>query len=209
MKNKNKYDLARVATLAMLVFSMLFLISGITYAIFKQFSRGSTENFIEAGMISFAYNENVSKDNGIYLEEAFPIPDSSGIFLQGVNEYFDFSVSAKSTIADVYYEVVVIKQLESTLPEDFVKVYLTTKSGNIERASSEVMDGTRVKTYPELKNSEISDGKVAYTGIVKESFEDYHQDFRLRIWITDEKEKNSVPYNTTFSLKVRVNAIEQ
>lgn len=209
MNDKKISEFARIATLIMLIFSLIFLVSGVTYALFVQFFRGTTENFIEAGTISFAYNEDISSSNQILLEDAFPIPDSKGVFLYGKNQYFDFSVSSKSTIADLYYEVVVQKQLESTLDDSFVKVYLTMINGTIENASSLVMDGTRVKTYSELVDSNISSGKVAYTGIVKEGFSEYHQDFRLRIWISDEVDSGSILPDKLFSVRVRVNAIEK
>lgn len=209
MENKKNYEYARLATLVMLVFSFLLLVTGITYAVFRQFSKGTTENFIEAGMLSFAFNENVSSENKLYIEDALPVLDSVGKKLHGPNEYFDFSVSSTATIADIFYEVVVQEQPGNTMDASFVKAYLTTINGTIETASKEVMENDRVKEIAELNDAQNSTGKVVYIGTVKEGSKNYHQDFRLRMWISNDIEANTLPYNQNFSIKVRINAIEK
>ena len=149
------------------------------------------------------------------MKDVLPIPDSAGKILNATHEYFDFSVNARSTLADVSYQVIVLKQPQSTLAEEYAKVYVTTKNANVEVASPLVEKDGVVLTYKELPDAAV-EGKIVYNGLVPKSEKDYHQEFRLRMWIRDGieiyGEDGSVSFtnisNRVFSVKVRVIATE-
>ncbi|MEE1315661.1 MAG: hypothetical protein U0K35_00335, partial [Prevotella sp.] len=73
-------------------------------------------------------SETNSPINGINIKDALPISDRTGKALSGANQYFDFSVSSVATFAEIDYQIYVVKQDNSTLPDEWVKVYLTKKN---------------------------------------------------------------------------------
>lgn len=208
--SKNKYDRLKLITLVILVFSLILLMVGVTYAICSNLILGTTDNILEAGTLSFSFNDDAFTGNGINIENAMPISDERGKILNSSFQYFDFSVNAIATIAPIYYQVIVIKKDNSTFSEKNVKVYLTLRNANKEVASPLVLDGSRVLTYNELKNSNNKEGKVVYNGIVEKSTSEYNQNFRLRLWISEDTDALSDDFaNKTFSAKVKVIASEK
>ncbi len=209
MKDKKRRPGAKVrnVTLLFLVLSLFLLLGGVTFSIYSKFMRGSTDNIIEAGVISFAYNEDAFQGNGVDMQEVYPIPDASGKILNGNQEYFDFSVNAHTTLANVTYQVIVLKDSTSTLQEECAKIYLTKKTGNTEVASPLVEKNGKVLTYDQLDSFE-NGGKVIYTGTVPKGEENYHEEFRLRLWLAEDAPKVGDYYNKKFSVKIKVVAVE-
>lgn len=195
-------------SITLLVFSLFLLLTGVTFAVYSKFLKGTTNNIIEAGSISFSYNEDSFQGNGVKIENAYRISDDVGKMLNGANEYFDFSVNARATIADLSYQVIALKQPQSTLDDSLVKVYVTTKNGNMEVASPLVQPDQRVLTFQELRSSADGSGKIVYNGHVSKSNHDYHQEFRLRLWIANDVELTETIFNQTFSVKIKVIANE-
>ena len=183
---KNNYERLKLTTLIVLVFSLILLVFGVTYAICSSLLLGTTNNILEAGTLRFSFNEDNFVGNGINMENSLPISDERGKSLNSTSQYFDFSVNALATIAPIKYQVLVVKQGNCTLSEDSIKIYLTLRNNISESPSSLVLDGSRVLTYNELKSSEDKKGKIVYTGLVNQSMEEYNQDFRLRMWIDEE-----------------------
>jgi len=205
--NNQKYDRVLITTIVMLITSVLFLSFGITFTLYKNFFRGTTNNIIEAGRLAFSYDEETSQFNGVKMNNAFPISDDDGKKLNGKNEYFDFSVSASTTLANIDYQIYAIKQDETTLSDEWVKVYLTLINSEQEGASPLVIADERVLTFKELTGDD--NVKLIYNGTVPISNTNYHQDFRLRIWINDEisiEGREEELFNKTFSVKVKVTA---
>lgn len=207
MKNK------RVSVLFIVVFflSVTCVFFGISYSIFTYFGDGQTTNIIKTGKIVFSYSDEVSNGDGIDITDAFPIPDSEGMLLSRNNEYFDFSVSAYTTSSDLEYEIAVLKKSESTLDDDYIKVYLTYFEGNDEKPTPLTYDGNRVLTYAELNDTtnRLLNGKTVYYGNVIAGEVAYGQNFRLRMWIKDEnmgEAERKLIDNKKFKLKVNVAA---
>lgn len=196
-------------TIIMLILSICCLIIGVTYGLFNNFQKGNTSNMISAGVISFTYDESESLSNGIRLVNAFPISDDVGMSLSGDNKYFDFSITCKSTLADVMYQIILEKDLESTLADNYVKVYLTRVDGYKEKAvDSTIDDNGLVKTYDEFDNYNDSD-KVIYNGKFIKNDLTSVDNFRLRMWIKDGDYTNdSFVFDKNFSVKVKVEAKE-
>ncbi len=207
-KKQRRYSVARNTTIFLLICSLVLLLVGVTYALYFKFLKGTTSNFIQAGSISFSYNEDQTRGNGVRIENAYQTPDSFGKVMSGTNQYFDFSVNANSTLADVSYQVIVLKQPNSTLNEDYAKIYLTTKNGSVETASPLVEKNQKVLTYGELNFSHDKTGKVVYTGVVPKNEKNYHQEFRLRMWLADDRQILGSLDQKIFSVKVKVVANE-
>lgn len=206
---KINYERLKLTTLVILVFSLVLLVFGATYAICSNLILGTTDNILEAGMLSFSFNEDAFLGNGINIENALPTSDERGKILNSTSQYFDFSVNALATIAPLSYQVVVIKQDNSTFKEENVKIYLTLRNGTTETPSPLVLDGSKVVTYNQLQNSINNEGKVVYNGVVPKSESEYNQSFRLRMWISEDVDVVGESFsNKTFSVKVKVVASE-
>lgn len=206
---KINYERLKLTTLVILVFSLVLLVIGATYAICSNLILGTTDNILEAGMLSFSFNEDAFLGNGINIENALPTSDERGKILNSTSQYFDFSVNALATIAPLSYQVVVIKQDNSTFKEENVKIYLTLRNGTTETPSPLVLDGSKVVTYNQLQNSINNEGKVVYNGVVPKSESEYNQSFRLRMWISEGVDVVGESFsNKTFSVKVKVVASE-
>lgn len=193
-----------------LFLSLVFIFSGISYAIFTYFGSGLTNNMIQTGKIIFSYSDADGGGNGIKLENAFPISDDSGKVMTGVNEYFDFSVTATTTTSDLAYEIVANKDANSTLADEFVKVYLTTFEG-LEEVETPLTATGIVKTYDELQDTTHSllKGKTIYYGTVKSGEVAYGRKFRLRMWVKAPANENfdySLINDKYYSLRVDVAA---
>lgn len=210
-KNNNRnYDNILVTTIVMLITSILFLAFGVTYALYKDFFKGTTNNIIEAGHLAFSYDEDTSSFNGINISNAFPILDEAGKILDGKNEYFDFSISSVTTLAEINYQIYAVKQEGSVLADEWIKVYLTEKEGNKEIASPLVLNDDKVLTFKDLMGD--NNVKLIYEGTVPMSNKEYHKDFRLRIWLNNELSiigREEEFFGKSFSLKVKVTANEQ
>lgn len=205
---RDKYNNLKILTLVILIFSLVLLLLGITYAIYRNFLEGTTSNLISTGTLSFVYNEDDFVKNGIKIDNAFPIPDSVGKNLVGEHQYFDFSVTGKTTVGDLNYEIVVIKQEDSTLADRYVKIYLTEKTGTVETPSDIVLNNEIIKTFEELENSKDQDGKIVYLGTIKNNTLNYQKDFRLRMWMSDNVSSDDDIYDKRFSVKVGVLAVQ-
>jgi len=207
-KKQKRNQKVHIVTLVLLVFSLFLLLGGVTFAVYYKFMKGSTNNIIQAGTISFAYNEDAFQGNGVYIENADRISDAAGKSLNGTHQYFDFSVNATASAADVSYQVSILKQDQSDLLEDIVKVYVTTKNGNSELASPLVEQNGKVLTFQELPRTNDGNGRVVYNGVVQKSNQPYHQEFRLRLWIADDRNLSAIISDKVFSVKVKVVATE-
>lgn len=199
-----------VLALILLFLSLIFIFVGISYSIFIYFGEGMTNNVIETGRVVFSYSDADGGGNGISIEDAIPISDEVGKVLSGTGEYFDFNVTASTTSTDLVYEVAVLKNVESTLSEEYVKIYLTTIIGTTE-TETDLTVSDDVVTYNELTDTTnpLLNGKTIYYGTVKAGEVAYGQNFRLRMWVSVPEEVNfdySQVNDKYFSVKVNVAA---
>lgn len=209
MNNKNKKF--KVLMILFLFFFLFLCFTGISYAIFSYFGTGTTSNVLQTGKVAFSYSDTNGGSNGIFIENAVPIPDGQGKILIGEREYFDFTVSASTVSSDLIYEIVVNKDSESTLPDDWIKIYLTTFEGSEEKETPLTMTNGKVITYQALKdtNNSLLTGKTIYYGNVESGEIAYGKKFRLRMWIRmpiEEEYDYGFISNKTFSVKVNVAA---
>ncbi len=116
--NKNKIIVSVLGLVLLLVF-----VVGITYAVFTYTKKGNVENTIRTGKITMSYTEG---ENGITLENAYPMEDSVGKVLSDPNQIFDFTVNINlyGSKTPVSYEVTAEKDENSTLGDSDVRIYL-------------------------------------------------------------------------------------
>lgn len=204
--NKSKTTIVGIVCLFL---SLIFVFVGISYAIFNYFGEGMTNNVIETGRIVFSYSDANGGTNGIKIENAIPIPDDMGKKLAGANEYFDFSVTASTTATDIAYEVAAKKGDDSTLSDEYIKLYLTTINGNQEVETPLTVVNNTVVTYNELSDTTnpLLTGKTIYYGTVNSGEVAYGMKFRLRMWIKDGNYGDYSQLNDKiFTVKVNVAA---
>lgn len=207
MERCKKYDI-KILILVMLIMSLVLLVSGITFALYSNLLSGTTSNVINTGTLYFTYTEGDFVTNGIKIDNAYPISDNIGKNLIGDNKYFDFVVNGETTIGDIDYEIVVLKEDSSTLQDKCVKIYLTDITSGMESPSEIVLNGDVVKTYEELESSTKQSGKIVYLGKVKNNTLNYQRKFRLRMWMSDNVTMEDDIFGKSFSVKVNVLGVQ-
>ena len=182
MKNK-KYAIF-VAVVAVL--SFVLITAGVTYAFFSYIGTGLTENTIEAGSITFHYDETTKNGRGISLVDALPVTlaEEDATFLADTTEgnVFNFNISSEtgSTI-EMPYDITARVKDGSTLDQSLVRIYLTKVDGNSETA---VVSPTYFNTLDPYNNSNVE--RILWHDIVplnSKGANSYSQDYRLRMWL--------------------------
>lgn len=193
-----------------MLISLIVITIGISYAFFTYIKQGSTENTITTGNLTFVYDEKDQSGNGISLTNAMPMSDEEAIPMIGSNQAFDFQVTATTKGSPVAYEVIASKEENSTFPEEMIKIYLTTLSGEIETPIKGMIQNNKVITYNTLEPTTIANqtGKTLYQELIPESSKIYQKQFRLRMWIsenaTDVTDGRWDYSGKTFAIKINV-----
>ena len=199
--NKNNKKKALILSIIGLI-GLVIVTIGITYAVFTYTKLGTTDNTITTGTLKFLYTENTGVKTGIKLTNALPISDTQGKALDGDNNVFDFSIEATNTGTEaIPYEVTLRKKADSTLEENYVKVYLTDKTETTEK------EELAVTKYSKLPQTNIDVGseieKTIYNGSVDGNTTNYKKDFRLRMWVDDTEDSSNI-YGKKFTAMVNV-----
>lgn len=180
------------------VFILILAVIGISYAIWSKTFLGTKENSLKTGYVSFSYSE--ADNSYISLENALPISDKQGKELSGAKNVFDFNVSASyKGVSKIKYDIFAESVDNNTLPEEFVKVYLTDQNDN----PVEGYEGDNVPLYDDLQNYNYNGKnhyKLLHSGYLTE--QDSNKNFRLRIWLSSDFTDGS--NQLTFSFKVNV-----
>ena len=77
---------------------LLVVTIGTSFAFFNYAKKGTTENSIKLGEITFKYTENGTNGNGITITDAFPISDEEGRKLKKYKETLGFYLIVISEI---------------------------------------------------------------------------------------------------------------
>ena len=209
MKNRNNILLSILGIITLVIVTV-----GVSYAFFSYTKKGTTENSIKTGTITFMYTEVTGVGKGIKIEDSLPISDDQGKLLTGSGNVFEFKITSDTlSNTSIPYEVTARKSSNSTLDESAVKVYLTEVDGE----ESELL----LDNYSNLKETDtnIPEGiveKTLYKGKVPANTTKYEKNFKLRMWldegidfspVKDEDGNDTYPYNgKTFTLTVNVYA---
>ena len=208
MENKEKDKKKKTGLLLSIlgVISLILITAGVTYAFFSYAKQGTTENTIRTGTITFVYNEKTS--TGLNIENALPKSDTVGM-TENANG-FEFTVTSNTpSTAYIDYIVTARKSADSTLPENQVKLYLTSPTGadaggngygsktgsaagsiTTFNALDDVSDAgyNNILTGKDIANNVVE--KVIYKGrIAAGSSNDYTRTFKLNMWLLGAEEK--------------------
>ena len=209
MKNRNNILLSILGIITLVIVTV-----GVSYAFFSYTKKGTTENSIKTGTITFLYTEVTGVGKGIKIEDSLPISDDQGKLLTGSGNVFEFKITSDTlSNTSIPYEVTARKSSNSTLDEKAVKVYLTEVDGE----ESELL----LDNYSNLKETDtnVPEGiveKTLYKGKVPANTTKYEKNFKLRMWldegvdfspVKDDSGNDTYPYNgKTFTLTVNVYA---
>ena len=194
MKAKKKENIVIIALLVI----MLLAIIGVSYAAFSFSQAGNVPNKITTGSITMTYTET---DNTISLSNALPTTDKTGTTRLKDGEYFDFNVSSEITgDVNINYEISAKKVGEGTIDGSNIKLYLTKLNGESEEQlmTPEVYnEETSENTYTGRPAGEMS----LYTSSMNAS---ESNDYRLRMYVTEEYNPQGDGGGLTFTVKVNV-----
>ena len=198
MKNK------RIMISITVIVSLLLVTLGVSFSFFNYMRKGTQENFVTTGNITFIYEETDAKGKGINLEDVYPISDEEGKMLSDSNSVFNFRIKANTMKSQATPYVVTARQgSNTTLDSSVVKMYLTEVN---EASETELL----LDNYNNLANySNSKDGvidKVLYTDIVSEDTTNYEKNFRLRMWLDENTEFYDEMNDKKFSVTVNVYA---
>ena len=123
MKKENNNSKS-TALIILCVIILILAVIGVSYAAIFYSKMGEKVNRVTTGTMTMSYSENT---NGINITNVNPMSDDVGRSLNDENQYFDFTVSASmSGNVIINYTITAIKEADSTLPNNAVKVYLTS-----------------------------------------------------------------------------------
>ena len=195
VEEKEKDNSSRVILLSLLAITILVIsVISVSFATFLRVQEGIKSNTISTGNISMNYTEDT---NGISIENALPTSDMVGKTLKGKGEYFDFTIN--STIVgnvSVNYEISAIKDVNSNIPDNAVKLYLEQqKSGSYE----EVMAPSLFTPIDKQTNVGSPQGSMVLMNVTKKASS--VDNYRLRMWLAENAVVESGKY---YSVKINV-----
>ncbi|MCI5967126.1 MAG: glycine-rich protein [Tenericutes bacterium] len=200
MKKKKQLVLTVIAIVTLIVITI-----GVSYAFFSYTKKGTTENSIKTGTITFLYTEVTGVGKGIKIEDSLPMTDEQGKLQTGNGNVFEFKVTSDTlSNTSIPYEVTARKSSDSTLDEAAVKLYLTEVDGE----ESELL----LDNYSNLKETDtkVPEGiveKTLYKGRVPVNTTKYEKNFKLRMWLDEEVDFSDGSMNAkTFTITVNVYA---
>ena len=193
--NNSKQVLLSVLGVAILVVAVV----GVSFAAFSYSKTGEKVNTITTGTITMSYSETT---NGINLTNALPMSDGVGKALSEEEQYFDFTVSATiSGNTTINYAVTATKELDSTIPDTGVKVYLTDMDADGDTPISGYETPKKVseltKTSSDVSGAPNGDYKLTSGTFNATTTHKY----RLRMWVADDY----TGVDTAHTYKLRVN----
>ncbi len=196
MKTKNN-NFKSTALIILCVIILILAVIGVSYAAIFYSKMGEKVNRVTTGTMTMSYSENT---NGINITNASPISDAVGQNLNDENQYFDFTVSASmsgSTI--INYTITAIREADSTLPDNAVKVYLTSiNNGN----ESQVLEPTKISDLQvtSLNREGAPDGQFI---LLNSNFNKTEtRNYRLRMWVASDYVLPD--FSQTYKLRVNV-----
>jgi len=182
------------------ILGILFLLSGISYAVFSYRMSGSLQTIKTGGGIAFKYQEGT---NALSLNDAMPMTDEQG---KAQANYFEFEISGTIPKGmNVSYYVTARKMNNSSDIDDAIKLYLTrvNKTG-----VEEEVNLVKFEDLEKYENSLIDLSKYTENLLYRESIDElsnYQETYRLRMWIDYNTDfTNSKYQNATFGLKINV-----
>lgn len=179
----------------LIVLSIILITAvGVSFSIFFNKQEKNVKEIVKTGIVSMNYKSEV---NGLQLADLTPVADSIAKENRLEGSYFDFSISSEfDNDTTVDYEIALIKDQSSTIPDENVMVYLEKQSSGTYAKVNDPQPFSAIKKKTKLGSpakSMILD-KVSLTS-------DKVDNYRLRIWVKE----GSIITDPNASYKVRVN----
>lgn len=143
---------------------------------------------------------NYTSSNIFNVQNYSPITDDVGVKLNQDGMFFDFTVTSKLTKAKkIDYEVSVKKILLNTnIPDKDIKIYLEKEDSGTYNSLF------KPKIYSEeKKKTSLGTNKGKMILIKKSSDKSSVDHYRLRTWLSDQSQLNSVNYSLELDIKAK------
>lgn len=139
----------------------------------------------------------VSKSNNVIVYSKKVFNDQDGMKLSDEEHVFDFSVSSsvkKKTVCN--YEIIISKDLSSTIPDDKIRIYLQKSNDGVYSKTIDLLEPTFYKLSDNIKLTNVR-GMLLDKGKFKKSETIY---YRLKVWVD-----STYPLSETDFYKLKVN----
>ncbi len=191
-KNKKKITITVVSLLL-----LILLVVGVSYAAFKYAKEGTTVNKVSLATVTMLYTEGSNK---ISLENALPMEDEVGKKLSDPGQIFDFTVTINiKGQHNIAYEVTAEKDMNSTLTNDDVRIYLE-KSTNPNGPYKEVSEPSGY--IPMIQDDDFGAKTGEMRLDVGNTTTSVIYYYKLRMWLNKDYELTST--SKYFTIRVNV-----
>ena len=197
MKSENTKNSKSILLIIICIIILLLAVIGISYAAIFYSKSGENINRVTTGTMTMSYSENT---NGINLTNAYPMTDDIGKSLTDQNQYFDFTVSATmGGNVIINYVITATKELDSTLPDNAVKVYLTNISNGNE---TQVLAPTKISNLQVTSESQSNAPSGQFILFNSNFNKTESRSYRLRMWVASDYVLPD--FSQTYKLRVNV-----
>lgn len=191
---ENNYRTRNVVFIVLGISLILILVIVFAFMMFFREQKQNVNEVVKNSVVTMNYKTST---NEFSLTNLTPMSNESGKDLRDEGSYFDFSVSSKmDEDASVQYEIALIKDDSSTIPDNDIVVYLEKQSSG---TYAKVEDPT-VFTPIKKKTTLGSPAKSMVLDKVNLSSEK-EVNYRLRLWV---REGAVVDPSATYSVKIKV-----
>lgn len=191
---ENNYRTRNVVFIVLGISLILILVVVFAFMMFFREQKQNVNEVVKNSVVTMNYKTST---NEFSLTNLTPMSNESGKDLRDEGSYFDFSVFSKmDEDASVQYEIALIKDDSSTIPDNDIVVYLEKQSSG---TYAKVEDPT-VFTPIKKKTTLGSPAKSMVLDKVNLSSEK-EVNYRLRLWV---REGAVVDPSATYSVKIKV-----
>lgn len=182
-----------IIVLVIISIILIGIISVCFFLFFKE-QKQNVKQIIKTGVVSLNYKTKV---NGLELSSLTPISNELAKDNRETGSYFDFSViSEVDENTTVDYQIALIKDESSTIPDSDIMVYLEKQNSGTYSKVKDPKEFTPIKKKSKL-------GSPAKSMILNEVnlSSDHVDNYRLRIWVRE----GAIITDPNSTYKVRVN----
>ena len=177
----------------MILFVLLVLIAGSSYAVWRYNYNGTSSNVISSTDLSFRFLE--SNNEIVSIDNAVPMSDDDGIKQEGTGNVFDFEVKSKvGATTDVKYvaslEKISVDSDKTALNDSDVKVYIEDFNGNTVLKPTKVSDLDGYKLFEKLHRHSKDNSEISTK-------------YKLKVWLDSEVDVFSLE-NKQYKFKINV-----
>ena len=177
----------------MVLFVLLVLIAGSSYAVWRYNYNGTSNNTISSTDLSFRFLE--SNKEIVSIDNAVPMSDEDGIKQEGTGNVFDFEVKSKvGATTDIKYvaslEKISVDSGKTALNDSDVKVYIEDFNGNTVLKPTKISELNSYKLFEKLHRHSRDNSEISTK-------------YKLKVWIDSEVDVFSLE-NKQYKFKINV-----